>query len=433
MSPPPITASRAEKFAWSMYDFANSGYTTVVLTTIFNAYFVAVVAGGAMDSGAATFLWTSSIAAANALVLLSAPVIGAIADHRAWKKRFLVATTVGCVVTTALLGLVGPGAVAAGVLLLIASYVCFGTGEYLIAAFLPELASDDEMGRLSGYGWGLGYFGGLLTLALCLAWITRAQALGHDETRFVPATLWLTAVVFALAAAPTFALLRERAIPAAGALRASAVTAGFRRVAATLAEARHFTDLFRFLVTLIVFQAGMSTVIVVAAIYAREELAFASDDLIVMVMVVNVTAAIGALAMGHLQDRIGSARSLTIALGTWIVAILLVLRAREPADIWLPANLIGLAMGSTQSAARALIGQFTPAGRSGEFFGLWGLATHSAAIVGPLSYGAMSWATGGDQRTALLSTLVFFVAGLALLTTVNETRGRRAAGEGGNP
>lgn len=410
-----------------MYDFANSGYTTVVLTSIFNAYFVAVVASGAgLDSGAGTFLWTIAVAAGNAVVLLSAPVVGAIADQRAWKKRFLLITTIGCVLGTALLGLVGPGNEVWGVLLLIISLVMFGSGEYLIAAFLPEIAAEDEMGRVSGYGWGLGYLGGVLTLVLCLGWITWAQGQGQPASQYVPVTLWITATVFALAALPTFLVLNERAAPA-GDGRRFPFAEGFRRVRTTLRHARTYQDLFRFLITLVVFQAGMSTVIVVAAIYAQEVLAFESDELIFIIMVVNLTAAAGAFGMGHLQDRIGSARSLALALVIWIVAIVLIFFAEESSDIWLPANLIGLAMGATQSAGRALIGQFTPVARTGEFFGLWGLAMHLATIIGPLTYGAISWLTGGEQRLALLSTLSFFVLGLLMLSTVNEQRGRQAA------
>ncbi len=411
-----------------MYDFANSGYTTVVLTTIFNAYFVGVIAGGAgLASGTATFLWTIGIAVGNGIVLLSAPVIGAMADHRASKKRFLKVSTAGCVLGTVLLGFAGEGAVAAAMILLIASLVMFGSGEYLIAAFLPEIASEEEMGRVSGYGWGLGYLGGLLTLGCCLGYVTWAQARGQAAAQFVPVTLWITGAIFALAALPTFIVLKERAIPRASDESRRAAAEGLRRVRETLRHARRFKDLFRFLVTLVVFQAGMSTVIVVAAIYAQEVLGYASDELIFVIMVVNLTAALGAFGMGHLQDRIGSAPALALALIVWIVAIGLVYLADARQDIWLPANLMGLAMGATQSAGRALIGQFTPVSRTGEFFGLWGLAMHLAMIIGPFTYGAISWITGGDQRAALLSTLGFFMLGLMLLSSVDEHRGRQAA------
>ncbi len=216
---PPTVATRSERLAWSMYDFANSGYTTVVLTTVFNAYFVAVVAGGAeISSGVATFLWTAIVATGNAIVLFAGPVIGAIADHHAWKKRFLLFTTIGCVLMTGLLGFVGDGDVVAGSILLILSLVMFASGENLIAAFLPEIAPDQHMGRLSGYGWALGYAGGLVTLGCCLAYITWAQNQGQNPTQFIPVTLWMTAVIFAVAALPTFLVLRERAVPKATAV-----------------------------------------------------------------------------------------------------------------------------------------------------------------------------------------------------------------------
>jgi UMF1 family MFS transporter len=411
-----------------MYDFANSGYTTVVLTTIFNAYFVAVIAGGAgFDAGSATFLWTTSIAVGNAMVLLSAPVVGAIADHRASKKRFLLITTAGCVMTTALLGFVAEGMVVVCVVVLVISVLTFGSGEYLIASFLPEIAPEDQMGRVSGYGWGLGYFGGLLTLGVCLAYVTWAQGRGQDARDFVPVTLWITAGIFAVAAVPSFVVLKERGIPTARGAAGSLLSGGFSRVRETLRHARTFRDLFRFLLTLVTFQAGISTVIVVAGIYAQEVLGFSSTDLIVLIMVVNVTAAVGAFGMGHLQDRIGSSLALSLALVVWIGAILLILVTDERSGIWLPANLIGLAMGGSQSAGRALIGQFTPPARTGEFFGLWGLATHLATIIGPITYGAIGWLAAGDQRIALVSTLTFFVVGLALLRTVDEARGRKAA------
>ena len=409
-----------------MYDFANSGYTTVVLTTIFNAYFVSVIAGE-LNAGTATFLWTLVVAIGNALVLISAPVVGAISDARGVRKSFLLVATAGCVLTTAGLGWTQEGMVAITIGLLIVSLVSFGSGEYLIAAFLPEIAPEDQIGRVSGYGWALGYIGGLLTLALCLAYVTWAQGRGLPADDYVPVTLWITAAIFLVAALPTFLVLREPRPKARRQPLTAYVREGFSRVRDTVRHAHALRDLFRFLVSLVVFQAGISTVIVLAAIYAQEVLDFSSDQLILLIMVVNVAAAGGAFGMGHLQDRIGSRRALSLALLIWILAIVLVLFAVDKSDIWLPANLIGLAMGATQSAGRALVGQFSPASRTGEFFGLWGLATHLATIVGPTCYGVISWASAGNQRLALLSTLSFFVVGLVLLNTINEERGRQAA------
>ncbi len=410
-----------------MYDFANSGYTTVVLTAIFNAYFVRVVAGDGPDhDGFATLLWTLATSITNLIVLASAPVVGAIADHGAHKKRFLAATTIACVLFTAALALVGKGDVLLGMGLLVLSAVAFHTGEDLIASFLPEIAAPQDMGRISGYGWSLGYIGGLLVLGLCLGYIGYAETQGASAEQYVPGAMLITAGAFALAALPTFLWLRERALSTPLAPGETWLRIGFARVRDTLRHARRYQDLFRFLVTLAVYYCGIYTVVVLAAVYAQEVMGFDTRETIVLILVVNVTAAIGAFGFGLAQDRLGSVRTLAITLAVWVAALVLAYFIETRAGFWVVANLVGIALGSSQSAGRALIGLFSPAGRSAEFFGLWGLAGKFAAIVGPLTYGMIAWVSRGDHRLALLSTAGFFVVGLALLLTVNESRGRAA-------
>lgn len=423
------SVGKRELGAWAFYDFANSGYTTVVLTTIYSAYFVAVVAAGLDESspGSATLAWTLSIGAANLCVLLSGPVIGAIADRRATKKRFLLLSSVLCVASTALLALAGPDEIGLAVILLVMSAIAFALGENLIAAFLPEIAHPDNMGRVSGYGWSLGYFGGLLTLGACLAYISWAEGRGLPATHYVPACLLITAAIFAFAAAPTFLWLRERARPLPSVPGMSYVNAGFGQVVHTLRNASQMPDLFRFLLCLTLFQAGVATVVVVAAIYAQEVMGFDSQQLIVLIMVVNLTAAIGAFGFGFAQDRFGSVPSLAVALMVWIAAIGVTFGADSATDVWLAGNLVGLSMGATQAGGRALIGQLTPTSRNAEIFGLWGFANRAAAIIGPVSYGLITDVSGGDYQLALLSTLAFFIAGLVLLGTINEQRGRATA------
>jgi UMF1 family MFS transporter len=422
-------AGRGELLAWAFYDFANSGYTTVVQTTIFSAYFVGVVAGAAqgVSPGLSTLLWSLAIGIANFIVMIGGPVIGAIADHRACKKRFLLMSSVGCIASTALLAFAGPGDIGLGMALVTFSAIMFAAGENLIAAFLPELADEENRGRLSGYGWSLGYFGGLLTLGICLAYITWAKQHGLPETHFVPVTLLITAVIFALAATPTFIWLRERAIPVAEDRNLSNLKISFARLARTFKEAARFRDLLWFLIALGVYQSGVSTVVVLAAIYAREVMGFDTQSLIVLIMVVNVTAAVGAFICGHVQDRLGSVPTLAMTLTVWIVAISVTLLASKPAHIWIAGNIIGLAMGASQSVGRALVSKFSPAERAGEFLGLWGLVNRLSAIVGPLSYGLINYWSHGDHRMSLLSTLAFFIAGLALLSKVNESRGKAVA------
>jgi len=245
-------AGRRELLAWALFDFANSGYTTVVQTTIFNAYFVGVVAGAAqgVTSGLSTLLWSLAIGIANFIVMIGGPLIGAIADHKACKKTFLLISSLGCVISTAMLALVGPGDIGLGMVLITISAIMFASGENLIAAFLPEIVPEQSMGRMSGYGWSLGYFGGLLTLGICLAYITWARQNGWSETQFVPVTLLITASIFALAATPTFLWLHERALPAVLNQSLSMLQISYARLSHTFKEAARFRDLLWFLITL---------------------------------------------------------------------------------------------------------------------------------------------------------------------------------------
>jgi MFS transporter, UMF1 family len=413
-----------EIWAWAMYDFANSGYTTVVLTAIFNAYFVAVVAGNAPW---ATFAWTAALSLSYAVVIVTAPVIGAYADLRANKKRLLLFTTAGCVLGTAALAFAGPGDLAIAVTCVVISNFFFCTGCDLIAAFLPELARGRDMGKVSGWGWSLGYIGGLTTLGACLAYVSWAQAAGHTAAQFVPVTMLITAALFALASLPTFAILRERASPQPLAQGASLLGAAFSRLAGTLRHAALYQDLRRFLWCIVFYQAGVQTVITLAAIYAEQAMGFNTRDTLVLVLVVNVTAAAGAFFLGNVQDRIGHVPTIAFTLAGWIATVLIVWVADTRPLFWIAANLAGLCLGASQSAGRALVGYLSPKARRAEFFGLWGLATNLSSILGPITYGAVSWVSQGNHRLAMLITGAFFVAGLLILHGVDVRRGRRAA------
>ena len=413
-----------EVWAWAMFDFANSGYTTIVITAIFNAYFVAVIAG---DAVWATFAWTAALAVSYLLILLGAPLLGAHADLHG-KKRWLLLTTLGCVLGTAGLALAGPGELALALCFLVVSNFCFGSGENLIAAFLPELARKESLGRVSGWGWGLGYLGGLAALALCLGWIGWAQGQGMGPAEFVPACLLITAALFAVASAPTFLFLRDR--PAATTVTAAA--SAWQRVLATVRHAARYRDMRRFMLCIVFYQAGIQAVIALAAIYAQQAMGFDTPQTIQLIVVVNVTAALGAFLFGHLQDRIGHVRALALTLAGWIAMTLIAWAAQSQAMFWLAANLAGLCLGASQSAGRALVGLLAPADRHGEFFGLWGLAVKLSAILGPLTYGAVTWLTAGDHRLAILVTGGYFVIGLAILAGVDVERGRRAAAADNN-
>jgi UMF1 family MFS transporter len=418
---------RREVFAWAMYDFANSGYTTVVLTAIFNAYFVATIAGNAPW---ATFAWTVALAVSYAIVMAAGPVVGAWADAHAAKKRALAATTVVCVAGTALLAHAGPGDIAWAVAFIVVSNVAYSLGENLAAAFLPELSRPEALGKVSGWGWSLGYFGGILSLGLCLAWVLGAAGRGSTTVESVPGAMLITAAVFAFASLPTFLLLRERAVPVPASQRESHALS---RLARTAREAAAFRDLFAVFACGAFYQAGVATVIALAAIYAEQVMGFATKDTILLVIAVNVTAAVGAFAFGYAQDRIGKVRALRYTLYAWLVMVVVAYFGTSAAVFWIAANLAGLAMGSSQSAGRALVAYFSPPERSGEFFGLWGVATRLASILGPVTYGAVTWATGGNHRLAILATGAFFIAAIACLAFVDERRGHAAAHQPDTP
>ena len=408
-----------------MFDFANSGYTTVVITAVFNAYFVAVVANKEVW---ATFAWTLALSVSYALIVVSAPLIGAYADAHAAKKNLLAITTIGCVAATAALAMVGPGELALGIALLVVSNFFFGTGENLIAAFLPELAKGSTLGRVSGWGWALGYIGGLVSLGASLAYVTWAQGHGQSAAQYVPVTMCITALLFAVSSLPTFLFLRERAAPQK--LPSGVYASAFARTWETLRDAGRYRDLMRFLACILFYQGGVQAVITLAAIYAEQAMKFSTQQTIVLILVVNVTASIGAFAFGQLQDKLGHVRTLAITLIGWCVMVLLAWLADGPAMFWVAANLAGVCLGASQSAGRALVGYMSPPDRLAEFFGLWGLAVKLSSILGPITYGLVSWMSGGDHRLAILITGSYFVIGLALLVGIDAQRGHLAAQRG---
>jgi UMF1 family MFS transporter len=412
-----------EALAWSSLDFANSGYTTVVLTAVFNVYFVSTVAPGET----ATLTWTLVLAISYLLVMLTAPLFGAYADLRARKRVMLLWCTLTCIAATAGLATVGPGMIVWAGFLLVVSNLAYATHQDLTAAFLPELARPEALGRLSGYGWAWGYCGGLVALALSLLWVRAADAQGLSTHAAVAGTMLLTAGLFAIVGLPSLWILRERARPLDTMRRAGWrhwVSASWGRLAETWLESRQQVDLRRFLMCVLVYQAGVQTVITLAAVYAREVMGFTLAQTISLVLVVNVTAAGGAWVFGHFQDRLGHQRSLMLTLVVWLAMVATAWQASTETIFWLAANLAGLAMGASQSGGRAAIALLAMPGRQAETFGLWGVAVNASAVAGPLAYGLMTWISGNDHRSAMLATGVFFLVGLMLLIRVDFNRGR---------
>ena len=415
---------KREVFGWAMYDFANSGYTTVVITAVFAAYFVG---GIAQKAEWATFAWTAALSTSYFIVMMTMPSIGAYADLRAAKKRLLAITTAGCVLGTLALAFTGPGTVALAMVLIIISNTFYSYGESLIAAFLPELAKHDSLGKVSGWGWSFGYFGGMLALGLSLAYVIWAQGQGIKAAQFVQVTLVITAVIYGAASLATFWLLTERATPNPDAVHESGLAASLLQLRKTFREARQFKDFMWLMICAVFYQGGVAVAITVAAIYAEQVIGFVPQETMVLIFVLNIAAAVGAFGFGYGQDRIGHKLALGLTLVGWIATCVIAAITTTKGGFWFAAAIAGLCMGSSQSAGRAMAGMFAPRRQLAEFYGLWAFATRLASIIGPLSYGAITWMTGGNQRLAILSTASLFVIGLVLLMPINVKRGRAAA------
>lgn len=418
--------SRREIVAWALYDFANSGYTTVVLTAVFSAYFVKVVTGGASW---ATFAWTLTLSVSYALTMLLGPWVGARADALGRKKTFLARTTAVCVAATAALAFAGPGRLWIAVVLIVIGNVAYSLGENLCAGFLPELAAGDKIAKVSAFGWSLGYVGGLLSLGISLFVVQHLGAQGASAQTVVGTAMVAVALLFSVAALPMFLLVRERAVATRHAVSLKKVLG---QMVAGVRSVQTFPELQRFMWFGLSCQAGVAVVITLAAVYAEAALGFKTEDTIKMLIVVNVTAAIGAALFGWLQDRLGHRQVLMVVVVIWLVAIVVLASRTDRIGFWVAANLAGVALGACQSGGRALVGYLTPESQRAEFYGVWGLYTRAAAIIGPLTYGSVTWITQGNHRLAMLLTGGFFVVALLVLTGVNVPRGRaRVAGQAG--
>jgi MFS transporter, UMF1 family len=413
--PPP---SRREIFGWAMFDFANSSYTTVIVSVAFGVYFTGLVA----PAGKGDAFWGYGLAIGNLIVLLLSPIIGAIADDSGRKKLFLFFTYALCVAGTAALWFVTPGRVALALTLFVISFIGFSFGENLAGSFLPEISTPANIGKVSGFGWGLGYFGGLGSL-LVTAPLTEKGDLAHLSSLRLA---WpATALFFLVAALPTFLLLRERA-PRGTSTALQYVRDGFIRLGQTARSARHFSELLRFLCVFFLYSAGLTSVIAFAAIFAVRTLGFDNRDLINLFLVLQLSSAGGAFLFGAIQDRLGAPRTIQISLFLWILVCAGAYLAQTKGTFWGVALFAGLGIGSLQSASRALVGLFAPQEKAAEFFGLWGLAGKAAYMVGPFVFGQISYHFG-SQRIAMLSTAGFFILGLIGMSFISEKRGLAAA------
>ena len=417
-------AGRREILAWCMYDFANSSFTTLIVTVAYSVYFVQVVAGHLGQQGEAERFWLWGYSGSMLLAAVLAPLLGALADVRALKRAFLIASTLVCVLFTALLALVQPGDMWMGLLFFGIANVAFDLGFQFCSAFLPEISTSENIGRISGYGWGLGYMGGLAALALAYPFIREGFKEGNLPLYRL--SFAVTALFFLVAALPTFFFLRERATPAKETRTTSVWFQTLKRLAETAREVPRYRELFVYLIAYLIYTDAINTVIVASAIFANKVLDFSPADLIIYFLITQVTAGLGAVGFGVMADRIGAKHTISVTLVFWILIAGFAAAVQTHAQFYVIGLAAGAALGANQSASRTLLGRFTPAGREGQFFGFFTVIGKAAAIVGPVIYGEVTVRTG-SQRWAVLTMAIFFAAGLVAIQFVNEKRGMEAA------
>jgi UMF1 family MFS transporter len=395
---------RREIFGWCCYDFANSAFITVVITVVYGPYFTGVVAAG--WAGANT-LWSVILSASQVVVMVFGPALGVLADVTGSKKKFLLSMMWVCSAATAALWLTGPGTVALAAGLVIVAYAAFSFGENFCASFLSELSTPANCGRISGYGWSFGYLGGLGALGLAML----VLSVSPDGVRWV---FVVTALFMVAATLPVLLLLRERKQPESHVARWWQL--GWESVLRAARDLPQHRDLLRFFWAFLLYMSGLGAVVAFAAIYSVEVLGFTTGENLVLFASLQISSALGALAFGWWQDRVGSVNMLTAALLLWCLVAAGAYFCQTKEMFFLVGNLAGLAIGSCQAGSRAVVSLLSPRERAAEFFGFWGVFGKFAAVVGPLFMGVL--ADMFDLRVAVLSTLVFFVGGLLVLRTV---------------
>lgn len=406
-----------------MYDFANSCFTTVIVTAFYVLYFKEVVIPKDYPQGG-DFLWGLNVSLSMLFVALSSPILGAVADYSGAKKKFLRFYSLQCIIFTGLLFFVQEGDIMLGMLFFILANIGFEGGIVFYNAFLPEISTPDNIGRISGYGWALGYFGGLSCLLLVLPLVSGGFT--PDNLLNCRLSFLVVALFFLIFSLPTFIFLKERAIPRTPPVGQSYIRAGFSMLYDTFREIKKYRELLKFLLAFFLYNDAIATIIAFSAAFAQDTLHFTVKENIILIIVINITAAAGAFLFGFVVDRIGAKRTIGITLLIWIAVVAGAYLAQTKLHFWIIANIAGIAIGSSQSASRSLLGNFSPKEKSAEFFGFEAVCGRFSAIIGPLVFGTISSLTG-NQRYAVLSIGFFFVTGLILLQWVNEQEGIRVA------
>lgn len=393
---------------WMFYDFANSSFTTIIVTVVYSVYFIKQVVGG--DAGYGEQLWGRAIGISMTMVALTAPILGAVADYSRAKKKFLFYNCYLTIIFTALLYFVGKGDILLGMLFFIIANYGFNSANVFYDAFLPEITRPRDMGKVSGYGWALGYVGGLVSLFIALALV-------KVNVRLVFPAI---AGFFFLFSLITFVWLKEFKRPSK---RTNYLRTAVQRISYSYRNIRQIPELLKFLISYFIYNDGITTVIVFASIYGIKRFGMTTQNMIIYFILAQITSIIGSAVFGYFSDRLGVKKSLSISLLIWIVVCYWAFVCGSAREYNYVGLMAGLAIGSSQSNSRTILAMLTPAAKRAEFFGFYTLTGRISSIFGPIIYGEIAARTG-NQRWSILSLIVFFVAGFILLQRVNLSKGR---------
>lgn len=424
---------RRQRWAWYLYDFGNSAYAAVVLLAVYSAYFKGSVVGGAEGSR----LWGIAVGVAMLVVAVISPVLGAIADFSGSKKKVLLAFTTGACVFTALLFFVQDGDVVKGMLFFILAEIGYRGAQVFYNSLLPEIADEDDIGRVSGIGWAIGSAGGVICLGIILPLIII-----FEGPMMVRLSLVITAVYFALSTLPLFIGFKEKSEAKPLPEGENVLTLGFKQTWGTILKAGNYREFIKFVVAFLIYNDGVMMAMNFASIIGAVLFGMDQTQLIIFVIVVQVTNVVGAYAFGHLVDRMDGKRALMLSIGLMVIAIILMFFTQTATFFFFVGALAGFAMAGMQSVSRTMVGVLSPPGQAAEFYGFFAVAGRTSSFIGPAVYGGVAYrvaqwyenvrglseiaAEQAGQRTAILSIGVFLLIGLALLTSVNESRARAA-------
>ncbi|MEW6616582.1 MAG: MFS transporter [Thermodesulfobacteriota bacterium] len=415
-------SARLELFSWMLYDFANTSFTVMIVTFVYSVYFRDIVCKGLGNK--ADFLWGLSGSISMVVVALFSPVLGAIADHTQAKKKFLISFALLCIAFGGMLFFIKEGMIFEGMLFFIIANIGFEGGNVFYNAFLPEITTQDRYGRISGYGWALGYLGAIVTIFMCKPFLSG----GFEESNLsnVRFTFLLSAVFYLVFSLPIFFYLRERRGNAMVDRNDAYIVMGFRRLRDTFKNVKQFKELAKYLLSFFIYTDGITTVIYFSTIYARDTLHFKISELILFYITVQTTGILGALFFGWLADKLLPKKTIMITLLIWCVVVIGAYFVEDKSVFFVIGMLAGIAMGSSQSASRSMMGLLTPQDKKAEFFGFYGISGKFSAALGPFIFGTIS-AWTGSQRIAILAVIAQFVLGLILLQRVDEKEGILAA------